>query len=198
MSYAEFTLSEVTKRFGLTREESADVFSGTPDVPPSDWLRATLDETVPLALAIHTEKARSELIVMPILVELRKHSEHRISLFSGVSFDVDPAEGLNGICDFIVCRGPEQLVLEAPVLAVVEAKNDNIKAGLGQCIAEMVAAQRFNGREGTTSGPAYGVVTTGSTWRFLKLSGTEVWIDRPEYYIDRVEKILGILVSILG
>jgi hypothetical protein len=114
-----------------------------------------------------------------------------------VSFDVDPTDGLNGVCDYIVCRGPEQLVLEAPALAIVEAKNDNIKAGLGQCVAKMVAAQRFNQREGTSLPAVYGVVTTGSTWKFLKLAGTQVWIDRPELYIDRVEKILGILESVL-
>jgi hypothetical protein len=197
VAYADFTLAEVTKRFGLTREEEADLFSGVADVAPSDWLRTTLDETVPLALAIHTEKARSELIITPILVELRKCSQHRVSLFSGVSFDVDPAEGLDGVCDYLVCRGPEQLVLGSPVLAVVEAKNDNIKGGLGQCVAEMVAAQRFNQREGTSLPAVYGVVTTGSIWKFLKLAGTEVWIDRPEHYLDRVEKILGILESVL-
>jgi hypothetical protein len=84
------------------------------------------------------------------------------------------------------------------VLAVVQARNDDLEAGLGPCVAEMLAAQRFNGREGTGGGAAYGVVTTGSNWKFLKLSGTQVWIDRPEYYVDRVEKILGILVSMLG
>jgi hypothetical protein len=62
----------------------------------------------------------------------------------------------------------------------------------------MVAAQRLNGREGTGVGSAHGVVTTGSTWKFLKLSGTQVWIDPPEHYLDPVEKILGILMSVLA
>jgi hypothetical protein len=197
MSYSEFSLSDATKGFGLGRNEETDLFSSAPEVPPSDWLRATLDRTVPLALAIHTEKARSELIVAPFLVELRVHAKDRVSFFSGVSFDVDPARGLNGVCDFIVCRGPEQLFIEAPVLAVVEAKNDNIKGGLAQCIAEMVAAQAFNVREGTGITTVHGVVTTGSNWKFLRLTGTTVWIDVPEYYIDRAGKILGILDSIV-
>jgi hypothetical protein len=197
MSYSEFSLSDATKGFGLARNEETDLFSSVPEVPPSDWLRATLDRTVPLALAIHTEKARSELIVAPFLVELRVHAKDRVSFFSGVSFDVDPARGLNGVCDFIVCRGPEQLFIEAPVLAVVEAKNDNIKGGLAQCIAEMVAAQAFNGKEGTGITTVHGVVTTGSNWKFLRLTGTTVWIDVPEYYIDRAGKILGILDDIV-
>ncbi len=197
MSYSEFSLSEATKGFGLARNEETDLFSSTPEVAPGDWLRATLDRTVPLALAIHTEKARSELIVAPFLVELRTKAKERVSFFSGVSFDVDPARGLNGVCDFIVCRGPEQLFIEAPVLAVVEAKNDNIKGGLAQCIAEMVAAQTFNDREATGIATVHGVVTTGSNWKFLKLTDKTVWIDVPEYYIDRAGKILGILDSIV-
>jgi hypothetical protein len=197
MSYSEFSLSDATKGFGLARNEETDLFSSVPEVAPSDWLRATLDRTVPLALAIHTEKARSELIVAPLLVELRSRAKDRVSLFSGVSFDVDPARGLTGVCDFIVCRGPEQLFIEAPVLAVVEAKNDNIKGGLAQCIAEMVAAQTFNEREGTGITTVHGAVTTGSNWKFLRLAGTTVWIDVPEYYIDRAGKILGVLDSIV-
>jgi len=197
MAYAEFSLSDATKGLGLVRQEDADLFSAAPEVVPSAWLRAILDETVPLALAIHTEKARSELIVMPILVELRRLFEHRLGLFSGVSFDVDQARGLNGVCDYLVTRGPEQLVIEAPVLAVVEAKNDNVKGGLGQCIAEMVAARTFNEREGTGITTVYGAVTTGSIWKFLRLSGATVWIDAPEYYLERVGKILGILTSVL-
>jgi hypothetical protein len=34
--------------------------------------------------------------------------------------------------------------VEAPAIVIVEAKKSDIKSGLGQCIAEMVAAQRFN------------------------------------------------------
>ena len=31
---------------------------------------------------------------------------------------------------------------------LVEAKNEDMKSGYGQCVAEMVAAQKFNKREG--------------------------------------------------
>jgi len=42
----------------------------------------------------------------------------------------------------------------------------------------------------------FGCVTSGSVWRFLKLEGTTLYIDRPEYYLRDAAKILGILVSI--
>ncbi len=79
---------------------------------------------------------------------------------------------------------------------MVEAKNDNINEGLGQCMAEMIAAQRFNQREGNETKTIYGCVTTGSVWRFLKLEEKQIWIDDKQYFIESLETILGILVHI--
>jgi heterodisulfide reductase subunit B len=91
----------------------------------------------------------------------------------------------------------EQLIIEAPVVVIVEAKNENIKQGISQCIAEMVAAQLFNQRRNNAIPTVYGVVTTGSNWKFLQLTGTTVFVDLPEYYIKEVERIVGILVHMV-
>lgn len=197
MAYSDFTLDKVAERFRLTLDDQADLFSATPEVAPSDWLRLILEETLPLALAISTEKARSELIVSPMLVELRRTMQRQISFFSGVEFTVDPAQGLSGVCDFLVSLSSEQLRIRAPILAIVEAKRDNIQAGLGQCIAEMVAAQLFNEQHEHPVPGIYGTVTTGSLWKFLELTDRVVAIEQREYHIERVEKILGILVNIV-
>ena len=135
------------------------------------------------------------MIIAPILIEVRRRLNYQVSLFSGVDFNVDPARGLNGICDFLVSRSSEQLFISAPVLTIVEAKNENIKAGLGQCVAEMIAAQLFNEREGNEIITLYGTVTTGTIWEFLKLEGQVVSIDLSEYFIGNANKILGILLS---
>jgi hypothetical protein len=86
--------------------------------------------------------------------------------------------------------------VEAPILAVVEAKREDISAGLGPCVAEMVAIQLFNEREGTPMPAAYGCVTSGNLWRFLKLAGKALAIDVPEYGLGHLAKILAILVHI--
>ena len=90
-----------------------------------------------------------------------------------------------------------QYSMEAPVLVVVEAKNDNINRGLGQCMAEMIASQIFNKNEGISRDCIYGTVTNGSVWRFLKLQEDKIFIDKKEYFIDRLDILLGILVSIV-
>ncbi|TRU66069.1 MAG: hypothetical protein EWV55_09675 [Microcystis viridis Mv_BB_P_19951000_S69] len=193
MAYSNFKLDELVKIFNLTIQENSELFDTIPELECSEHLITTLQETVDLAVAINTEKARSEMIVVPVLLELRRQLKHQISLFSGVDFTVDFSQGLNGICDFIISKNPEQLFIRQPIVTIVEAKNENLNSGFGQCIAEMIAAQIFNQREGNELPAIYGVVTTGTIWRFLKLVGKTVEIDLSEYYIKDINKILGIL-----
>ena len=119
------------------------------------------------------------MIIAPILLELRRQLNYQISLFSGVDFNVDSERGLNGVCDFLVSRSKEQLFVRAPVITIVEAKNENLKPGFGQCVAEMLAGQLFNEREGNAIKTIYGGVTIGTVWRFLFASFLNIAI---EYY----------------
>ncbi len=193
MAYGKFTLEMIKTRFGITIAERAGIFADVPSSSYSQRLAETLNLSLSLALAISTEKARSELIVAPLLLELKQQLGDRISLFSGNEFTVDVAQGLEGYCDFLISQSPEQLMIEAPVITVVEAKNDNIQSGLGQCMAEMVAAQLFNQRRDNPVRFVYGVVTTGSNWKFMRLHKQEILVDLSEYFISDVGKILGIL-----
>ncbi len=197
MAYNEFTLDGLVRLFGLRVQSQPNAFGHATPVTPSALLQGTLAESVPLALDVSTEKARSEFIIAPVLAEVRRQLGGQISLFSGIDFTVDVEAGLRGICDFLFSLSPLQLYVQAPVLAVVEAKNENIKAGIGQCVAEMLAAQRFNAGRAAAISSIYGVVTTGSNWKFLRLMDTTVTVDEAEYYIDQPEQILGILVAMI-
>ncbi|MFZ2726431.1 MAG: hypothetical protein WAX77_09290 [Methylococcaceae bacterium] len=198
MAYSDFDLKKVKQKLGVKLIEQENLFSDITAVAISAYLKETLTENLPLARAINTEKARSELIIANVLVELRKILQHKISLFSGIEFNVDKDKGLNGFCDFIISQSSEQLVLSSPVVALVEAKNENIIGGLGQCIAEMVAANLFNQAEqDNTITTLYGVVTTGTTWKFLKMTDSYVYIDLDEYAIEHIDKIMGILLAMI-
>lgn len=194
MSYSQFTsLEMIETNFGITIADRTNLFANIPTVEPSDFLKQTLEENLALALAINTEKARSELIVTPILVELRKQFNCQISLFSGKEFNVDFEKGLTGFCDFLISQSPEQLLIKAPVITLVEAKNDNIQAGLPQCMAEMIAAQIFNERRNNPISQVYGVVTTGTNWKFLQQHDTVIEVDLNDYFINNFSQILGVL-----
>ncbi len=193
MAYRNFTLAKVKEDFGLTVDETQDLFADIEAIKPSEILIVTLQEYISLATAIGTEKARSEFLIAPILTEVRRQLNYQISLFSGTDFNVDIEKGLIGYCDFLISASREQFFISAPVITIVEAKNENIIGGLGQCVAEMVAAQMFNQRKEIDIPVIYGVVTSGTAWRFLTLSENTVCIDLMEYYINQVEKILAIL-----
>jgi hypothetical protein len=194
MAYSEFTLSRLREAFGLVVAEPKHLFKGCDSTEPSDYLRLTLEENLSLAMALNTEKARSELVIAPVLLEIRRQLNFQIGFFSGAEFNVEPSQGLTGFCDYILTTTRDSYEVRSPVLTLVEAKNENIKAGLGQCGAEMVAAQQFNLRSNLRQ-PIYGCVTTGSEWKFLKLVDRTLEIDQHEYFINELPLILGILLS---
>jgi hypothetical protein len=197
MPYSEFTIDDIKSKFQLRISETEEVFASVPPVAVSDFLTRMLAENIPLATAVSTEKARSELIIAPVLLEARRQVNRQASLFSGVEFTVDQSRGLSGVCDYLMSLSPEQLTIEVPVVAVVEAKNDNLKSGLGQCMAEMVAARLFNQKRGREVPRVHGVVTTGSLWKFLRLEGDVISLDPREYPITELDRVVGVLVSLI-
>lgn len=196
MAFRDFSFPEVQQDFGLTLHD-ADLFAAAPPFPVRDEFAAFLRDGVALAVANSTEKAKSEFIIAPVLLELRRALGQSFSLFSGVEWAADASRGLNGSCDFIITKGESQYVLGAPYVAIAEAKNDIIRTGLGQCIAAMVAAQLCNQQARSPITTVYGVVSTGSAWKFLRLRGSDLTIDVPEYYIDNLPKIMGVLKQIV-
>src|SRR3954453_14324693 len=188
MSFQQFTFPQVQRDLGLALHD-ADLFASTPLFAVREEFVAFLQDGVALAVANSTEKARSEFIIAPVLLELRRALGSRFFLFSGVEWEADASRGLNGYCDFILTRGESQYVLSAPFVAIVEAKNDLIRTGLGQCIAAMYGAQLCNQQAGRAIARVYGVVSTGSAWKFLLLQGSALTIDMPEYYIDNLPKV---------
>ncbi|MEM9214923.1 MAG: hypothetical protein AAGD25_11320 [Cyanobacteria bacterium P01_F01_bin.150] len=194
MPYSKFvSLNQVTATFNLVSDEHQYLFRDVASLAPNQQLQKTLDDYVPLANAVNTEKARSELVIAPILLEVRRQYPGCVGFFSGTEFTVDQDAGLSGYCDYILTASAGLYEVRSPVVTLVEAKNEDIKGGLAQCIAEMVAAQRFNQQNGDDIPAIYGAVTTGILWKFLRLVDSTVAIDLDEYYVKDVGKILGIL-----
>jgi hypothetical protein len=194
MPYSKFTLSKVVDDFQLTIREGDRFFQNVPTVKPSSLLEEILKETLPWAIAVSSEKARSEGIINPVLLEVKRQLKGQISIFSGEEFNVQPDLDLTGYVDFLISRSPEQLYIKAPAVVLVEAKKEDLKPGLGQCLAEMVAAQLFNQQKQQPISTIYGTVTSGTVWRFLKLEGQSVTIDLTDYPLPPVEPILSFLV----
>ncbi|MBF0103263.1 MAG: hypothetical protein HQK77_20375 [Desulfobacterales bacterium] len=194
MTYSDFNLDTVMKSFNLTITRIA-LFDKVRPMSISPWLKESLDKGLQLVLL--SEKARSELIVVPILLASRELTHNAFSIYSGHRLDIEPEKSLLGECDFILTRTQPLPMIQSPIVTLVEAKKNDIESGLGQCAAQMLGARIFNQREGCDITTIYGCVTTGEVWQFLKLSDNTIYIDSGRYYIDNIEKILGVLQVIV-
>jgi len=140
------------------------------------------------------EACQEEYVWTPVCITSKPHH----GLVGSYQFNIDPQKGLNGVCDFIISASPKQILITAPIINVVEAKNENIKGGIPQCIAVMYGAQVFNKQKNISIPAVYGVVTTGSSWKFMQLQESVVTIDSMEYFIDNIGKIMGILLHMVS
>jgi hypothetical protein len=197
MAYNNFSLQDAIGQFDLNLIESAFCESLPPASPKLEFLNI-FEQYLSLGQKAKSEKAKSELLVSPILVELLRLADNKIQLFSGEEFNVDKERGLNDFCDFLLSKSAISSIIQAPVVMVVEAKKGELDVGLGQCTAEMVAAQIFNINEEKPISVVHGCVTSGKLWQFIKLDHKDLTIDLNEYPVTPVERILGILKWIVG
>lgn len=198
MAFREFKYPDLLATFQLTAAPSADLFAGVPPLPPPAGLVESLAVSSRLASTINTEKARSEGMIAPVLTAFWWGYRGRIGLYSGNELDGDATAGLNGYCDFLLSRAPQQPFVTPPAVVIFEAKRENINDGLGQCIAGMVGAERFNARHAAVAETLYGCVTTGTAWRFLTMANRRVVIDLVEYQLHDLPHLLGILTHMIG
>ncbi len=193
-SYSKFTYDDLDT-LGIEIERTK-LFDKVEPKQPTAWLADTLKFNNSLPLA--TEKAKSELIIVPILTDTIRRNNFAFTYFSGYNFDVDKSRGLKGHCDFLLSRKPHSPRIEAPVFCIVEAKNDNFDLGIPQCVAQMYAAFLFNQKKNQTEKCVYGAVTLGFNWLFLKLENAKVWQDEDLYGTQNLPELLGVIDQIVN
>jgi hypothetical protein len=194
MAYSDFTRAQLVNTLQITLSFQRGAFERPSVVPRTEFLDR-LQDALRLIRSSPSEKARSEWLIAPTLNEVWRACDYRFTIFSGEEFNVDPARGLGGRCDFLLSAVPAAPVIVAPVVAVVEAKRDNFEGGIDQCGAELVAAQQFNEQER----PIYGVVSNGVLWQFLSYTqGTLLIDDRLYDLLDEPGQVLGILQSLIS
>ena len=196
MSYRDFVFPQVCDDLGL-KLQSVPLFANITPHVLNEVIQNRIENGLAISVGMDNEKARSEFVVAPLLLEVWYESGKRFGLFSGTELNVDSTKGLNGFCDFLFAQNPLPFRVEGPILAIVEAKNDNVRNGFAQCIATMVAANLFNERAGKPIAAIYGCSTTGREWQFLKLADSTVTIDTVGYSVPKeMDDIAGILLHI--
>lgn len=196
MAYSDFTQKDLTKKFNL-QIRFEDLFKKSiPKITPSQRLFDNL--RIGQLAGFITEKARSERLVTPVLMELLENNDLSFTVYSGMSLDADNKQGLNGECDFILSHSSDRYMVTAPIFTIVEAKKQDIEKGVTQCAAQLLGARLFNEQEGTPlNSSLYGCSTTGIEWNFLKLEGNDLIVDIKRYYINMPAQLLGVLQRIV-
>jgi len=192
-SYSDYTLDYLQAICGVSNRKHPLNLSGQA-VELSDWLKQSLEYSK--LIPMNSEKAKSEWLIAPILTELARRNPSKFNLFSGNTFDVDLNKALKGRCDFLLTKGMS-LHISAPVMAIFEAKDDNLDHWYGQCGAEMYAAWLFNQQKQATVEVIHGAVTNGDSWRFLRLADNTLLIDTEIYGLANLPVLLGTLQKVI-
>ena len=187
----------VLEKLELTVQKS-DLSLGATPLPVREEFAAFVQEGLAIAvggeLGVCSEKAKSEFIIAPLLIELRRAMGRQFCVFSGMELSVHKGRALNGSCDFVLTKGDNQHIRDAPIVGVMEAKNDEVPyRGIGQCVAAMVAALIRNGKDGRSITRVFGAVTTGRYWTFMRLEGQILIMDPNRYSIQDLGVLLGII-----
>jgi hypothetical protein len=193
MAYTDFSLAELETRFGVSNQVKP-LFDPLPPLTPSDWLQTSLRAAG--ELPVRSEKARSEGIVFPILVEMRSRNEKFFTIYSGDNLNADSSRGLNGECDFILTKDTGTFDINYPIIHIVEAKRNDLEIGVPQCAAQLVGARIFNESKKVTIPQLTGCVTTGNEWLFIRLTD-HLEIDRRIYYLNELGELLAVFQQLV-
>ncbi|MEN0051346.1 MAG: hypothetical protein AAF806_30050 [Bacteroidota bacterium] len=196
MAYSDFTLSDLQTQFGI-RNQVVDLFDDAKIEPLklSKILAQQLQEAE--ELPIKSEKARSELIITPILLELRRINKKFFTIYSGDTLVADKDRGLVGECDFILAKETGSFSINVPIISIVEAKKQDMESGINQCAAQLYGAKVFNEKSNTILSKIYGCVTTADNWKFMVIEGDLIKIDNATYYKSEIGKVLSIFQEII-
>jgi hypothetical protein len=178
MSFNSYkNIESVLNGFSLNYTEDNFIQNLFFEVDP--FFLSRLQTTLQDGVVFNSEYAVCENIISPILKEIWMKYKDELQLWSHQPLIFD--ETLSGIPDYIVAqRSPRgKIILGQPYLILMEAKKDNFDEGWGQCLAELVAAQKLN--ENSSNQSIFGVVSNGKLWEFGKLQD-EVFTKNIRFY----------------
>jgi hypothetical protein len=193
MAYRDFSWDLLEEQFSITNE-LINLFPTVRPVHPSEYVQTAIQ--IARGLPLRNEKAKSELIVSPILADLVSRNADFFTLFSGETINADRERGLVGEVDFLIAKRTRTINLNFPILAIIEAKKNDFDLGRPQCAAQLLGAQRVNARRGHDV-PLYGCVTTATDWQFFRLENNHFQFDERTWHLDQLADLLGVLQHIL-
>ena len=192
MAFSDFkTISEVQEKFRITYAE-ADFVIAEPSDPSAEFLR-DFEFTREHIHIFASDAARCKTIIFPVLKENYKTYADRYALWIKQSIGYDDV--LNGTPDYFISTRSElgKTVVGSPLILLVEAKKNDFEQGWGQCLAELVAAQKIND---DAAFPVYGIVTDGTLWQFGRLIGDTFTQNKTDFALANLPTLFGAVNSV--
>ena len=192
MAFSDFkTISEVQEKFSI--KYASNDFFGVEAKDPSEQFLKELEFSQQHIDFFTSEGARCEVVIFPILREIYKDYAENYGLWVKKSIAYD--ETLNGTPDYLIATKSELgiTVVGMPLIMMVEAKKNDFELGWGQCLAELVAAQKIND---DTTFPVHGIVTDGILWQFGRLVGNVFTRNRSNFSLDNLPSLFGAVDSV--
>jgi hypothetical protein len=189
MTFSNYkSLGETLKEFQITYTE--ENFIGEVAFSISEYFREDLKFTLEAGVANSTEFAICENIVYPILKEVWKTYASKFILWSHKYLSCDAT--LSGFPEYILARKSPlgKIVFDKPYFVLVEAKQDDFDGAWGQCLAEMIAAQRLNELPELT---IFGITSNGSFWQFGQLKDTNFTRNKTFYSIQELDRLFAVV-----
>jgi hypothetical protein len=151
------------------------------------FFKNRLDFILQEGVVFNSEYAICESIIHPVLVELWRLYADKLLLWSHQALNYN--DNLSGIPDYMVAQRSARgkVILEKPYLIIVEARKDNFEEGWGQCLAELVAAQKMNSDENSR---LFGIVSNGKLWEFGLLQGKEFFKNIKYYVLEDLQSLM--------
>ena len=194
MAFKDFKdIALVMEEFQITYQESDFLQAGEIAVSPlflDEWNFSQKH------LHIHvSEAAIGEWVLAPILREAYKKHVAQLAFWSHKSIRYD--KRLSGAPDYMFAAKSNlgKVVLGRPLLMMVEAKKNDFDEGWGQCLAELVAAQKINGKSEVT---LYGLVSDGKSWEFGYLQASQFTKNTKTFQTANLELLFGALDLVLS
>lgn len=187
MSFSNYKhIGLVLKEFQVTYTE-ANFMSEIP-FHISDYFREDIETVLEDGVPNASEFSICENLIYPILKEVWKTYRSKLVLWGHKSLTYN--QNLSGFPEYILAkRSPlGKVVFEKPYFLLVEAKQDKFEEGWGQCLAEMIAAQRLNDEIKAT---IFGIVSNGNYWEFGKLDGAIFARNKDRYLLQDLDKLFA-------
>ena len=192
MAFSDFKkLSEVQEQFRI-KYMTSDFFKVEAANPPEQFLQE-FRFTMQNINVFSSEASRCEAIIFPILREVYKAYADNYALWIREPIIYD--EILSGTPDYLIATKSElgMTVVGTPLIMLVEAKKNDFEQGWGQCLAELVAAQKIKDAPDV---PVYGIVSDGERWQFGRLVNDGFTQNRTTFSIDNLPVLFGAINAV--